>query len=282
METEQVFPGFDERFPELDHFIHELVDQYHAGKIASWDDLARQVSIFFTPERMEEMEAVVPGWCKMASYAEGLTLTHVICVFLGLYQMPEYKSLTFFQQDLMKWVILLHDLEKEVRKGKRDHLHAFRSAVTAARLLPVLGFVKTNEHSILIDEWSDLTLSAHMSLGEPLNNVQDNSKLPQILAGIEQMFGHNTPSALVIKTILFHLSVEMKEWPPATPLTRNEMLQFIDLDLLPLLKVMHLGDTDGWSLFEPFDNERLRKDTVEVFNRLEQLLISSTTRVSNG
>lgn len=282
MKAVQDFPGFDERFPALNHFIHELVELYNAGKINSWDDLAQHVNTFFTPARMEQMELAVPGWYKMASYSGGVTLVHVMCVFLGLYRMPEFLSMTPYQQGLMKWVILLHDLEKEVQGKKRDYMHAFRSAVTATRLLPVLGFVKTQNYPVLIDAWSELTLSARKWQGVPPMEVQDNSKIPHILDGVWQMFGYNTSPDLIIKTILFHLSVEMKEWPPATPLTDEEVLQYFDRDLLPLLKVMHLGDADGWSLFDPPVNERLRKDTIEVFDKLSRMVSSFTSRRSDG
>jgi hypothetical protein len=281
MKIGQGFPEFDEQFPALNHFILELVQLYNAGKITTWEDLAQQVNTYFSPTRMEQMESVIPGWCKMASFAGGLTLTHVMCVFLGLYMMPEFLSMPPHQKGLMQWVILLHDLEKEVREKRRDHMHAIRSAVTAARLLPDLSFDKTHEYPALIEGWSELTLSSHTRL-RVQEEVQDNSKIPQILTGIERIFGHNTPAALVLKTILFHLSVDMKEWPPMTPLTNEEMLQYFDMDLLPLLKVMHLGDTDGWSLFEPAVNERLRKDTIAVFDELGQLLISSASRRHNG
>jgi len=52
------------------------------------------VKTFFTPECMEQTEALVPGWKKMASYSDGITLTHAICVFLGVYMMPEFQALT--------------------------------------------------------------------------------------------------------------------------------------------------------------------------------------------
>jgi hypothetical protein len=229
------FPSFDLQFPELNNFVLRLGDHHKAGKLTSWSDLEEQVFAFFTPATMNDIEAVIPGWCKMASFSGGVTLVHVMCVFLGLYTMAEFRNMNPSQQGLMKWVILLHDLEKEVRDKKRDHTHAFRSAVTAARLLPVLGFARTDEYPMLMDEWSELTLTARTRLGDVSADVQDNSKLPQILAGIERMFGHNSPAALVIQTILFHLSVDMKEWPPAAPLTEKEMLQFFDVKLLPLL-----------------------------------------------
>ena len=273
MKTDQKTPSFDDKFPPLNQFILELMDTYNAGKINSWDDLEKLVNAFFTPARMEQMESVLPGWSKMASYANGRTLVHVMCVFLGLYRMPEFLNLIPQQQQLMKWAILFHDLEKEVRNGKRDHCHAFRSAVAAAKLLPKLGFPTNPEYNSLINAWSEFTLSAITKLDDSSDDVQDNRRIPGILDGIEHMFGHNTPGALIIKTILFHLSVDMIEWPPAAPLSNGEMISYFDKELLPLLKLMHLGDTDGWALFEPDARERMRIDTITIFENLDKIIL---------
>ena len=188
------FPSFDECLPFLNQFILELVDAYHAGKINLWAELDKKVKAFFSPERMDEMEILVPGWKKMASYVEGVTLTHVMCVFLGMYIEPEYLRLTREQQEEMKWVILLHDVEKQPQAGKRDHAHAFRSAVGAARTLPTLGFSVTPEYDPLIDSWDLFTRSAITKLENSPDDVQDNRKFPTILDGIERMFGQNTPA----------------------------------------------------------------------------------------
>ena len=140
MNATPAFPAFDIYLADLNQFVLELVESYKAGKIKSWDDLEAKVNAYFTPERMERTDILVPGWRKMASYVNGVTLVHVMCVFLGLYMMPEFLSMTKEQQQMMKWVILFHDIEKEPQKEKRDHGHAFRSAVAAARILPRLGF----------------------------------------------------------------------------------------------------------------------------------------------
>lgn len=276
MKPGQALPGFENRFGEFDQFIHKLVALYQAEEINSWEALEKQAGSFFNHARMEQMNAEVPGWKKMASFANGMTLTHVTCAFLGLYMMPEFSSLMPYQQEIMKWVILLHDLEKEVRNGKRDHFHAFRSAVTAARLLPGLGFAAQPEYSSLIEDWRRCTLSARIRRDESTGEVQDNRRLPEILDGIERLFGHNTPAALIIKTILFHLSVKMKEWPPANPLTDEEARHYFDQDLLPLLKVMHLADSEGWAMFDS-TRERLFRDTVEIFEELDRSLAYQST-----
>ena len=266
-------PSFDDYLPFLNHFIIELVENYQSGKINSWDKLDNVVKAFFTSERMKEMEAIVPGWHKMASYDDGITLVHVMCVFLGLYMMPEFLSMNHMQQQMMKWVILLHDVEKEPQQGKRDHAHAFRSAVAAARILPKLGFPVTSENNLLIDDWSEFTYTAITIPESSLDSAQDNRKLPEILSGIERMFGYHTPAALIIKTILFHLSVNMNLWPPAAPLNDEEVIKYFDRELVLMLRVMNLGDSEGWSMFDP-SRETLRNDTLEAFKKIERLILN--------
>ena len=267
-------PTFDEQLPDLNRFILELVDDYHARKINSWEELDEKVKAFFTSERMEQMEAIVPGWKKMASYIEGVTLTHVMCVFLGMFMTPEYLSLSPEEQQEMKWVILFHDVEKKPQAGKRDHAHAFRSAVGAARTLPRLGFPVTPEYDSLIDSWDQFTRSAITKLEGSSDDVQDNRKFPTILDGIERMFGQNTPATLIIKTILFHLSVNMDLWPPPNPLTEAEVKRYFNKELSTLLQLMNLGDNDGWALFDPEVRENQRDDIMDKFEKIEKLLSS--------
>ena len=107
MTSQLGFPFFDERLPELNRFIVELTDEYNAGKITSWDDLDERVKKFFTPKQMNEMESLAPGWKKMASYSDGITLTHVTCVFLGMFMLPEFKSLSNEQQQIAKIKLLI-------------------------------------------------------------------------------------------------------------------------------------------------------------------------------
>lgn len=272
MDNVSILPSFDERLPYLDQFICTLTDEFGAGRIDSWEALDARVKEFFTSEMTAQISSVVPHWFKMASYLDGRTQTHILCVFMGIYLMPEFLQMTDEQQQIMKWVVLFHDIEKEPLPGSRDHVHAFRSAVGAAKRLPEIGFAVTAEYRAIFDFWSEFTLSAVSSLGEPPMAVQDNEKLPTILEGIERMFGHNSPAALIIKTILFHLAVDMNDWPPPNPLTQAEVIRYFDLELLPFLKAMNLGDGDGWNLFEPETRMRGRLDTIQVFEQLEHLL----------
>jgi hypothetical protein len=267
---DQPTPKFDEKFPAMQQFICELVEEFRSGGLNTWEGLESRVSDFYTPVRMEQMESALPGWQKMASYREGVTLTHVMCVFLGLYMLPEYQALTSAQQNLMQWSILLHDVEKEAEKGQRDLFHAFRSAVTAAARLPGLGFGTMSEYTSQIGPWSELVLGACIQPdGEP-EPIQDNRRYPEILEGIDQLFGKQSAAATIVKTVLLHMSVNVvADWPQAAPLTVDEITHYVDRDLLPLLKVMMLSDNEGWTLFYP-ERAQQRSDTLEAFEELEK------------
>ena len=272
MNKDLEIPSFEVLLADLDKFILELVEDYRAEKIKSWDDLEKMVRAFYTPGQMGNMRLVVPHWQKMVSYANGLTLVHVMCVFMGLYMLPEFLSMAEKQQRMMKWVILFHDVEKEPQDGKRDYIHAFRSAVGAAQTLPNLGFPATTEYDLLIDDWSEFTRSAIVMLEDSSDYTQDNSKLPIIISGIDRMFGNDSPATLIIKTILFHLSIDMGFWPPVTPLTNVEVKRYINKELSLLLLVMHLADGEGWQMFDPENREFGRNDTLRAFEKVDQLI----------
>jgi hypothetical protein len=272
MNTTEIFPFFDDCFPDLNRFILELVESYRMEKIKSWDDLQKKVDTYFTSENMEQMEFVVPGWRKMASGLDGVTQTHVICVFLGLVMLPEFPRLSWEGQQLAKWIVLFHDVQKEVRRGRKDTTHAFRSAIGAARQLPHLGFAVTEEYDDLIALWSELTHSANQTFADFAEPIQDNAKLPEILSGIERMFGVDTPAALIVKVVLLHMSVNVvSDWPQAAPLTEEEIKRYIPNSLELFLKVMMLSDNEGWVMFSG-ERERQRNETLQVYQTIEGLI----------
>jgi hypothetical protein len=274
MNMSEPFPSFDLHLADLSRFIFELAEEYQADEIKTWSDLDERVRAFFTSERMESVESVVPGWHRMASYLDGVTLTHVMGVFLGLVMLPEFQDLSREQQQLAKWIVLFHDVEKEVRKRERDPRHGFRSAVRAARQLPHLGFAVTAEYDDLITSWSEFTHSAVKSSKSYSEPIQDNENLPEILAGIERMFGEDIPAALIVKGVLLHMSINvLNDWPQAAPLTEAEIRKYVTPDLAPLLKVMMLADNEGWVMFTP-QREQQRMETLDAFQRIGKIISS--------
>ena len=273
MKGSEAFPAFDEYLPDLNDFVLELVGAYQSGDIRSWDELDTRVKAYFTPQRMEQVDAAVPGWQRMASFADGITLVHVMCVFLGLFILPEFQSLHREQQQLAKWIVLFHDVEKQVRKGGRDAVHGFRSAVVAAKELPNLGFPATAEYARLINPWSELAYTATKLSEGSAEPIQDNDNLPEILAGIDTMFGADTPAALIVKCVLLHMSINVvRDWPQAAPLTDEEIKRYVVAGLAPLLKCMMLADNEGWSLFDPGTRALQREETLEAFREVDRLL----------
>lgn len=270
------FPSFDNEFANLNEFTLHLADEYKAEKIGAWDDLDERVKAYFTPERMNEVEAKVPGWKKMASYSDGITLTHVACAFLGMFMLPEFLALSPAHQQIAKWIILFHDIDKSHIRGKKDTMHAFNSAVVAANTLPNLGFPTNDGFHDLINSWSNYTRQAFVKIGDEDFPKPDNQKLPKILAGIDQLFGKDTPAALIIKTALLHISINIdKNYPTPSPLIEAEIKQLISPSVLPLLKVMMLSDTEGWSLFEPDVREQRMTDAMKAFKRVDELLFNA-------
>ena len=270
------FPLFDNKFPDLNRFIQDLVKAYHAGRMRSWDDLEKSVKDFFTPEQMEQMEILAPGWKKMASYSDGITLTHVTCVFLGMFMLPEFQALSPEQQQIAKWIVLFHDIDKAHIRGQRDKMHAFNSAVVAANILPSLGFPITGKYHKLINAWSEYTRQAFVLPDGEQWPKPDNQKLPKILLDIEEFFGENTPAALITKTALLHISLAVdKNYSTPAPLTDAEAKRYINPNLFPLLKVMMLSDNEGWSMFEPEVREQQNSDALKEFKRIRELIFTT-------
>ncbi len=268
-----MFPSFDEHLHFLNKYVLQLVDAYNDGKINSWTELDKRVKLFFSKERMEQMDKLVPGWKKMASYSDGLTQTHIACVFLGVFMLPEYQALTPEEQQISKWIVLFHDLDKFHIKGKKDTMHGFRSGILAAHTLPKLGFPVTEKYHDVLDQWSELTLNAYVENTGETTPIPDNQKLPEILKGVDQLFVENSPASLITKTVLLHFSISVDpNYPTPAPFTDIEIKRFVTPEVLPLLRVMMMGDNEGWSLFKPEIRKKQYKDTQEAFEKMQGLI----------
>ena len=279
MNASQGLPVFDDCFPELNQFILNLVQAYEDGSLNSWQDMEGRVNANFTPQRMEQMESMVPGWQKMASYSGGITLVHLMFVFLSLYILPEFQGLTPEQKQLAKWIVLFHDIDKFHIAGKKDTMHAFRSAVNAARTLPNFGFRTAVSYPERIDSWGKYTTQAFIAEEGNAVPKPDNHKLPEILAGIEQLYANDTPAVLIIKTILFHISFhEDDEYPTPAPLTEDEIKRYMTSSLLPFSRIMMLSDNLAWTLFEPEYRDKRRKAALAFFQNVENLIAAKQDR----
>ena len=103
--------------------------------------------------------------------------------------------------------------------------------------------------------------------------IQDNRKLPQIIAGLEALFNGNQPAVIILKSILLHQSLStVGEWPSAAPLSKAEMKEFLDQSVLLVLGSLILGDSDSWNLFDLETKQRYRTEIVMTLGEISALL----------
>jgi hypothetical protein len=141
--------------------------------------------------------------------------------------------------------------------------------VVTANRLPALGFSFSENYHELIRPWSEYTTRAFIPGEGDAHPTPDNRKLPEILRGIEQLFGKDSSAALIVKTVLLHISLHVDDqYPTPAPLTMEEAQLYIDAELFPLLRVMMLSDNEGWSLFDPETRARQRRDTLAAFEEV--------------
>jgi hypothetical protein len=62
------------------------------------------------------------------------------------------------------------------------------------------------------------------------------------------------------------------DWPQPNPLSDTEILQYFDSELLHLMRIMLLADSDGWELFHASTCHAYRLETRGVFDRLRQAI----------
>jgi hypothetical protein len=266
-------PQLSQRLPELFDFVRTLARQIETAAVRDGDDLLRQLRGFYTDERMRDIEVVAPGWCAMAAMADGTTRNHITQVLIALQLLPEYRQASRELQSLLEWTVLYHDLGKQVIAGQRDSLHAFRSATMAARTLPTVGFAVGDEYETNLDSWTRLVLSASVPSPDGKGPIQDNRRLPEILQGIDRLFGANAGAGLIVQGILLHQSLNVvPEWPNPGSLTDAEISRCIRPQLLPLLEAMMLVDSDAWQLFEPESKAKYRRSTLELFVNVRRMV----------
>jgi hypothetical protein len=261
-------PTMEQHLPALYAFAHQLARDFTAGRWHSAAEITEAIKLFYTPTLMAEIERVVPGWGKMASYADGQTLYHVTTVLTTLFTLDEYKRLRTDQRVILQWMVLFHDVAKEAKRGTHDLVHGFRSAAIAGRALAQIGFPATLWYNALIETWFALTDTA-TTAHEKYHLIQDNRKLPTILMGIDQLYGVYAPAGMIIRGVLFHVSIATDpDYPTAAPLSDQEADQFISRALFPLLRLLMLADVESWFLFDPAGRSLQRQYVVGAFERI--------------
>jgi hypothetical protein len=266
-------PNLEDRLPEVFDFVRTLGRQIDAGELQDGDALLLRLRDFYTADRMQAIEAVAPGWQAMAAYADRATLHHITQVLIALERLPEYRQASQSHQAMMQWIVLFHDLGKQVIDGQRDSLHAFRSATMAARALPDAGFATSDAYPAEIEPWTQQVLAATTAAPDGRGWLPDNRALPEILQGLDRLFGEGSPASLIVQAVMLHQSLNVvPEWPSPCSLTDAEVPLCLRPELLPLLEIMMLVDSDAWQLFDPASKAKFRRSTLAVFADVRQRL----------
>ncbi len=257
-------PKIESHFPKFMEFVRQMAGMVGRGEFNGWSEIIIRVNRFFNPEMSAKMDRLVPGWAKMASYQMGRTQTHTVCVLIALYNLPEFAAASPEMQSCYEWIGLLHDIAKKPpAEGGREHIHAFTSAALAAPVLAAVGFPVTNAYPDLIADWQKRVRSA--VIFDDQMAYPDNTQLPEILAGIDNLFGVGSFAALILKTILLHLSFSwIADWPSAAPLSDDLVREFVDENLQAALRVMAWMDTDAWALFDAATRQKYHSE-IQAF-----------------
>ena len=266
-------PQLREHLPDLFEFVRTLAAEIDAGELQNAGELAARIHAFYTADRMAVIEIAAPGWREMAGYADGATRKHITEALIALQLLPEYRDAPGHLRPLMEWIVLYHDLGKQVIGGQRDSMHAYRSAAMAARTLPAVGFPASAAYPAVIDPWTRLVLGASVAAADGKGPLPDKSALPEILHGSEQLFGTGSGAALIVQAVLLHQSLDVvPEWPNPGSLAEAEVQLCIRPTLLPLLEAMMLVDSDAWQLLDPVSKTKFRQSTLDVFATVRGLV----------
>ncbi len=253
--------------PQLAAVLDDLSTGVAEGTIDSSEAFIARCRRRWDTSLIAQVDAMVPGWSTMASFADGKTLWHVNLAMAALYRLDEYLAAQPELRRVMEWTVLLHDIAKEPTHDHRDHRHAFRSAARAAVALPHLGFTTTDLFPTELEGWRGLVHGAWKHDPEAGEPIADNRFLPDIVAGVDRMFaGHAIP---LLKAIALHQSVTVvADWPSLAPLTQAEERAYISTDVAALQLPLMLADNGGWNLFDPPTLHSMYAETRAVFSRI--------------
>jgi hypothetical protein len=256
-------------------FIDDLSLAIEQGDTATSSNAKQSVIAFLDASQLQKLEATAPGWSDSIDHDKAETFTHVVLAMASLKFHREFEESSPNERNAIRWALLFHDIAKRSREVQ-DSTHAFRSAVVMARSLPLIGVELPTGYSQHIHGWAELTLGAVTQPAGRDVPIQDNQRIPEILAGLDLMLENHTCAKTAIKLVLLHHSINhLQDWPQASALTESQVSQLFDSRLLQLIRVMMLADSDGWELFNTPNCTRYREETRTVFRRLQSLVASN-------
>jgi len=245
------FPPLSVSLPRLWGVIQTISTGLETGHYHDWPLLLAELDFVTESDWIETLDECLPGWRKIATIKSGITAKHTLIVLaLGL-NLPEYAALAENTRREFEWAALLHDLDKEyLPTGGKDASHAFRSAGVAAIVMAALGFrLQPGASPEAVAEWAEVVMAAQVQIGA--SRVHDHANLPEIVSGLERLWGNGTSASRILKAILFHQSLPtIKDWTNPVLLDDAELRDALTLSDMDVLGPLLIADSDAWNLFD--------------------------------
>lgn len=216
----------------------------------------------------EDLLGSFPEFAPIFDEVNGVTALHTAKHSLSLGKLKEYQILSPKLQVLVRQISLLHDIGKYPRKFhkepgreyKRDPAHPFVSAKIAANLFA--RFYPANQ--TLLDQWGRKIDEFTESVDSGVVNGS-SSELEEFyneaLSGLSGIFSDSNVTE-ILRVIFIHQGPPaVNKYPPALPMSAENLRRFVSKDTKKLLLPMMFADTTSWRLYNEKERNEFLSDT---------------------
>ncbi|CDW87177.1 UNKNOWN [Stylonychia lemnae] len=232
------------------------------------------------PAINKEISIYIPEWSELMEVNNGHVNCHTLNVIYCISQDKEYQALDNFNQNVLKWAGLLHDLKKlsyPFIEGK-DHMHPFKSGKACLEIFQRLGLivirnqVDYQEFTRLLEliDQSKQPVPYWMSRKFEKDKIyctemHSHDYLSDIFTILWNLFAPRGSFVdLVFRLVFFHQSLcGIKEIPPMIQLNTEQQLIYCDVVFLKLIKI--LMKNDSLSYMYVYDYEGCKDQYMQEF-----------------
>jgi hypothetical protein len=240
-ENKAEIPSIAEKLPDLWLFLEKLDAAVKSGTIRSTEQLIERCKEFYTAERMAKIEAVVPGWTHMASFEQGKTLWHINVAMVALLQLDEYRSMSPIQQTV-QWIVLTTWPRNRLVGAIIDTASAQRRTQDESCPRSIPGDRRLSIRVPGVVNLQTMRCNSRRRTGDQDSTLPRTSS-PGRSSPSRRDSGHHNRTASVHNILA--------AWPVKAPLTDDQVIAYVDKDLVTTLLPLTLADSAGWNLFEP-------------------------------
>ena len=138
--------------------------------------------------------------------------------------------------------------------------------------VPVMD-LEYDENSVTLHLSGDLSALMLAPVERQLSSHASKLEKKHLLWNLENITHFDTAAALILKTILLHISFDTTpEWPNPATLTEAQQRQFVDLSLFRLVRVMLLVDSMAWNLFDYTTDEHCRGEILASMEKTLKII----------